>query len=111
MVKKLYSMTDWNYHKGKLVWDDLLDENGYTIITICTVALAKEECATFFEDMLLSGNNPIFILGEDDIWDIYQDIESFTVQDIQYVLDLLGKITSIKYQFINDVPPGWEGVA
>jgi len=108
MVKKLYSMDDWDYCKGKLVWDDLIDENGYTIITICTVALATEECATFAEDVLLSGNNPILILGEDNIWDIYQDVESFTVQDIQEALDLLTKITSIKYQFTADVPPCWE---
>lgn len=105
---KLYSIVDWDCCKGKIIWDDLLDENDYTVVTVCTVALATEECATFAEDMLLSGNNPIFILGEDNIWDIYQDVEYFTPQDIQDMLDGLSKITGIKYQFTAEPPSGWE---
>ncbi len=104
MVKKLYSITDWDYHGGKNTFDDLLDENGYTVVTVCTVALAKE----FGEYVLPSSTNPIIMLGEDNIWDIYLDVEFFTVKDIQHVLDLLSKKTSIKYNFIADVPPGWE---
>ncbi|KKN25572.1 hypothetical protein LCGC14_0883560 [marine sediment metagenome] len=118
MVKRLYSITDWDYHEGSITWDDLVDEDLNVIVTICTVAIAKEEYATkpctseararFTSEVLMSSNGPVFfILGEDKIWDIYQDIESFTVQDIQKALDLLSKETSIKYQFIADAPPSW----
>lgn len=104
MVKKLYSITDWDYHGGKITWDDLVDENCNVVVTICTVAIAKEECVSFAKG---ASNNPILILGEANIWDIYLDVAHFTVQDIQKALDGLSKITSIKYQFTFDAPPSW----
>lgn len=115
MVMKLYSITDWDYpegakqsfHEGSITWDDLVDEDLNVIVTICTVAIAKEECAKFANDMLISNDKPIFILSEDNIWDIYLDVAHFTVQDIQKALDGLSKITSIKYQFTSDAPPSW----
>ncbi|KKM75958.1 hypothetical protein LCGC14_1384930 [marine sediment metagenome] len=118
MVKKLYSITDWDYHQGKVTFEDLVDEDLNVIVTVCTVAIAKEEYetsssipgerATFTKEVLMSSNGPMFfILGEDNIWDIYLDAAHFTVQDIQKALDELSKLTGITYQFTSEPPLSW----
>lgn len=107
MVKKLYSITDWDYHDGKITWDDLVDEELNVIVTIATLSIAKEECV--FDKAYVPASTTICLLSENGIWDIYSDVESFTVQGIQNALNKLGKLNGIKYQFTSEAPPNWEG--
>lgn len=50
-IINVYSITDWDYHKRMVNWDDLFDEKGKFFLTIATMEMAKED--GFYQKILV----------------------------------------------------------
>ena len=89
----LYSITDWEYHKGKVNWDDFFDENGKFFLTIATMEMAKED--GFLPEYVGKGKEPfpkrIFIQEKDKTWTVFENVKYFTPKGVQGLLNDLGR--------------------
>jgi hypothetical protein len=108
-IINLYSITDWDYHKGKATWDDFFDEKGKFFMTIGTMKMAKED--GYLPNDIGKTQEPfperIFIQEKDKNWTIYEDVKYFTLKKIQKLLNEIGKITGRKFVFKYKVIPKW----
>ncbi|PJB99487.1 MAG: hypothetical protein CO077_01470 [Candidatus Nealsonbacteria bacterium CG_4_9_14_0_8_um_filter_35_12] len=108
-IVNIYSITDWNYHKGKVNWDDFFDEKGKFFLTIATMEMAKED-GFLPEDVgedKESFPKRIFIQEKDKSWTVYEDIKYFTPKKVQNLLNDLGKLIGKKFIFKYKVIPKW----
>jgi hypothetical protein len=108
-VTNLYSVTDWEYHKGKVTWDDLFDEKGKFFLTIGTMEMAKED--GFLPDYIGKKKEPfpkrIFIQEKDKTWTIYENVKYFTPERVQELLNDLGKLAKKIFIFKYKIVPEW----
>lgn len=108
-ITNIYSITDWNYHKGKVNWDDFFDEKGKFFLTIAAMKMAKED--GFLSEYVGKDKEPfpkrIFIQEKDKTWTVYEDVKYFTLKKIQNLLDDLGKLIRKKFIFKYKIIPKW----
>lgn len=106
---KIYSITDWKYHKGRVSWDDLFYENGKFLLTIATMDMAKED--GYLPDIAGKNKEPIpkriFIQEKDKSWTVYGNVKYFTPRKVQDILDDLGRIIKKRYIFRYGAIPEW----
>jgi len=108
-VVNVYSIIDWDYHKGKVNWDDFFDENRKFFLTIAIMEIAKED--GFLPDSVSKNKETfpkrLFIQERDKTWTVYEDIKYFTPKKVQKLLNDLGKLTGKKFVFKYKVIPKW----
>jgi len=108
-IVNVYSITDWDYHKGKVNWDDFFNEKGKFFLTIATMDMAKED--GFLPEDAGKGKEPfpkrIFVQEKDKTWNVYEDVKYFTPERVQKLLNDLGKFTGKKLVFKCKVIPKW----
>jgi hypothetical protein len=108
-VISIYSITDWDYHKGKVNWDDFFDEKGKFFLTIATMEMAKED--GFLPDYIDKDKGPfpkiIFIQERDKSWTVYEKVKYFTPKKVQKLLNDLSKLTGKKFIFKYKAVPKW----
>lgn len=54
-IVNLYSVTDWDYHRRKVSWDDFFDGKGKFLLTIATMEMAKED--GYYQIMLVKAKS------------------------------------------------------
>jgi len=106
-IINIYSITDWDYHNGKVSWDDFFDEKGKFFLTVATMKMAKKD--GFLPDYVNKESFPkrIFIQERDKSWTVYENVEFFTPEKVQKLLNDLGKLTEKKFIFKYKVVPEW----
>lgn len=108
-IVNIYSITDWDYHKEKVNWDDFFNEKGKFFLTIATMEMAKED--SFLPEDAGKGREPfpkrIFVQEKDKSWTVYEDVKYFTPKKVQKLLNDLGKLTGKKFVFKYKVIPNW----
>ena len=108
-IINIYSITDWDYHKGKVNWDDFFDEEGKFFLTIATMEMAKED--GFLPEDIDKDKGPfpkrIFIQERDKSWTVYENVKFFTPKKVQKLLNDLGKLTGKKFVFKYKLIPKW----
>jgi hypothetical protein len=104
----LYSVTDWDYHNGKVSWDDFFDGDGKFFLTIATMEMAKED--GFLPDYAGEDKEPLpkrIFIQERRGWTVYENVKYFTPKTVQELLNDLGKLIGTKYVFKYKVVPKW----
>lgn len=108
-IINIYSTTDWDYHKGKVNWDDFFNENGKFFLTIATMEMAKED--GYLPDYAGKNKEPfpkrIFIQEKDKSWTVFEDVKYFTPEKVQKLLNNLGKLIGKRFVFKYKVIPKW----
>lgn len=108
-IVNIYSITDWNYHKGKVNWDDFFDGKGKFFLTIATMKMAKED--GFLPKDIGKDRDPfpkrIFIQEKDKSWTVYEDVKYFTPKRVQELLNDLGRLMGKKFIFKYKIIPNW----
>lgn len=108
-IVNLYSITDWDYHKRKVNWDDFFDGKGKFFLTIATMEMAKED--GFLPEDVGKNKEPfpkrIFIQEKDKSWTVYEDVKYFTPKKVQKLLNDLGRLIEKKFIFKYKVIPKW----
>jgi hypothetical protein len=100
---KVFSFTDWSYHRGRVTWNDLFLDNGKFLATIATMTLAKED-GLFSKEW--SGEKPrqVLLCDDDGGYTIYQNVPSFTWNRVKKILNGLGKLLDKKFVFTSGKP-------
>lgn len=105
----IYSITDWDYHKGKATWDDLFNAKGKFFLTIAIMKMAKED--GFLPEYVGKDKEPfperIFIQEKDKSWTVFEDVKYFTPKKVQQILNDLGRLTEKKFIFKYKIIPKW----
>lgn len=101
---KIFSLVDWEYHRGKVNWDDLFTDDGLLVATVATMKLAKED-GLFSTEWFGELPNRIIMHDSDGAYTIYENVPVLTKQIIQRVLDDLGNLRQRKFVFIQGKLP------
>ncbi|MDP3948985.1 MAG: hypothetical protein Q8Q17_03490 [bacterium] len=96
---KVFSLTDWKYHRGKVNWDDLFSDEGLLVATVVTMKLAKED-GLFSEKWFGKLPSRIIAHDSDGAYSIYENVPILTRQIIQRILDDFGNLRQRKFVFI-----------
>lgn len=100
---KVFSLTDWNYHRGKVAWDDLFLDNGRFLATVAVMSLAEED-GLFSEKWLERKPHRVIIHDRDGGYTVYENVAFLTRARIQKLLDDLGKLLHKKFMFVSQTP-------
>lgn len=100
---KVFSLTDWAYHRGKVAWDDLFLDNGRFLATVAVMSLAEED-GLFSEKWLGRKPYSVIIHDRDGGYTVYENVTSLTRARVQEMLDDLGKLRHKRFVFVSQTP-------
>lgn len=93
----VYSQADWKYHKNKLGYDDIINEEGRLVATVGVMDIAVHDLLN--NDASDDCPKEIFMISADGCWSFFIDETWLTPQKVQTMLDKLGKLTNRKFLF------------
>ena len=96
---KVFSIVDWKYHRGKVSWDDLFNDDGLLVVTVAIMKFAKED-GLFSSKWLGELPKRIIMHNSDGGYTVYENVPVLTKQIVQIILDDLGRLRQKKFIFI-----------